>query len=262
MELDKINEILKPLVVDKGFKEAELMDFATVVSKSLTDESTEDDIREAVENSLPYAELMQKVGNRYASGIEQKYKGFVSPDILTQKLNEATENAKKETKETLSAEFKSVFETYKKSQETKLEDLLKGQKKKDDEGKKENPLSKEDVEEMIKSTMFSKDDLAKLISTQIEKAFAPYKEKEQRERLDSMLKGHEKLKNIPSTFLSMYRLEKENDLDGLVAKIETDYASMIQEQIKSGDFMAPPKGMPKREEDDVLKFLNSMGRKK
>ena len=260
MELEKINEVLKPLVVDKGFKEAELMDFANVVSKSLTDESTEDDIRKAVESALPYAELIQKVGNRYASGIEQKYKGFVSPDSLTQKLNEAVEGAKKETKETLSAEFNTIFESYKKSQETKLEDLLKKSDKPVE--KASESLSKEDVEEMIKSKMFSKEDLAKLISTQIEQAFAPYKEKEQRERLDSMLKDHEKLKSIPSTFLSMYRLEKETDLEELVAKIETDYASMIQEQIKSGDFVAPPKGIAKREEEDVLKFLNSIGKKK
>lgn len=76
----KVLDVLKPLVASKGFKRAELEGLADIIAKNLTEESTEDEINNAVSGILPYAELMQKIGNRYAADVEKKYEGWVKPE--------------------------------------------------------------------------------------------------------------------------------------------------------------------------------------
>lgn len=75
----KVLDILKPLVASKGFKRTELEGLAELIAKNLDDASTDEEINNAVSGILPYAELMQKIGNRYAADIEKKYEGWVKP---------------------------------------------------------------------------------------------------------------------------------------------------------------------------------------
>ena len=44
---------------------------AELIAKNLDDASTDEEINNAVSGILPYAELMQKIGNRYAADIEK-----------------------------------------------------------------------------------------------------------------------------------------------------------------------------------------------
>jgi hypothetical protein len=76
----KVLEVLKPLVASKGFKKAELEGLADLIAKNLTDASTDEEINNAVSGVLPYADLMQKIGNRYAADIEKKYEGWKKPE--------------------------------------------------------------------------------------------------------------------------------------------------------------------------------------
>lgn len=76
---EKILNLLKPLLSPKGFSKEELEGLADIASKNLTDTSTEEDINNVVNGILPYAEMMQRVGNRYATQVEKKYEGYVKP---------------------------------------------------------------------------------------------------------------------------------------------------------------------------------------
>lgn len=80
---EKILNLLKPLLSPKGFSKEELEGLADIASKNLTDTSTEEDINNVVDGILPYAEMMQKVGNRYATQVEKKYEGYVKPKADT-----------------------------------------------------------------------------------------------------------------------------------------------------------------------------------
>lgn len=76
----KLIAALKTKFADKGFNQAELEGLADILAKTLADEATEDDISNAVSGAADYVEMMQKVGNRYASQVENKYKGYIKPN--------------------------------------------------------------------------------------------------------------------------------------------------------------------------------------
>ena len=63
------------------------------------------------------------------------------------------------------------------------------------------------------------------------------REKEEKARLSAMLHSNEKLKNIPEAFRGNYSLDKEENLDSVVSKIENDWASVRQQAIQSGVFV-------------------------
>lgn len=111
--------------------------------------------------------------------------------------------------------------------------------------KPEGMLTKEQVEEMLK--------------TGIADALKPYEEAEQNKRLAGILSAHSKLKNIPSKFVGRYKLEKEEDADNLASKIEQDYAEERKEILSSlGISDIPPIGNGSADsDDDFLKKMQS-----
>ena len=76
----KLINALKTKFADKGFNQTEIEGLADILGKNLSEESTDEEIGNAVGGAAEYVEMMQKVGNRYASQIENKYKGYVKPN--------------------------------------------------------------------------------------------------------------------------------------------------------------------------------------
>lgn len=77
----KLIQVLKTLYASKGFKANELEELADVLSSSLKEDSTDDEISNVANGAESYVNMLQKVGNRYASAIEEKYKGYVKPNV-------------------------------------------------------------------------------------------------------------------------------------------------------------------------------------
>lgn len=159
----KVFNALKTLYADKGLSQTELEELAGIVGQNLSEDASEDDINNAASGVSAYVNIMQKFGNRCASAVENKYKGYVKPDLMPDPLKQTEEG-----------------------------------------------LTKEQVAEMLR--------------TSIDEALKPYKEKEERQRLNGILAGQEKLKGIPSKFVGRYNLEKEEDAASLASQIEQDYA--------------------------------------
>lgn len=76
----KLIQVLKTLYANKGFKANELEELADVLSSSLKEDSTDEEISNVANGAESYVNMLQKVGNRYASAIEEKYKGYVKPN--------------------------------------------------------------------------------------------------------------------------------------------------------------------------------------
>lgn len=194
----KLINALKTLYHDKGFNQTELEELADIVGQNLTEDSTEDDINNAASGASVYVGFMQKFGNRCASAVENKYKGYIKPEP-----------------------------------------------KQPEPKKPEGTLTKEQVEEMLR--------------TGIADALKPYKEAEQNKRLAGILSAHSKLKNIPSKFVGRYKLEKEEDADNLASQIEQDYAEERKEILSAyGISDIPPIGNGSADsDDDFLKKMQS-----
>lgn len=76
----KVINALRTSYADKGLNQAELEELADVVSQNLNENASEDEINNAVSGVSGYVNIMQKFGNRCASAVENKYKGYVKPD--------------------------------------------------------------------------------------------------------------------------------------------------------------------------------------
>lgn len=211
---DKVLEVLKPLLADKGFKADELEGLADFASKNLKEESTDDEIKNVCDGLVPVASLIQKVGNRYSTEAERKtekkYEGYIKPEIKEKEI-----------------------------EPTKDIDKTKH-------------LSQEEILRMI-------DEKAKAIT---EEALAPYRQKEERQRLQGLLESNDRVKSIPESFRKRYTLDKEENLDSVATQMETDYASLKQELIKSGSFVEPPReGSGGGDGNDLITFMNKMAEK-
>lgn len=113
---------------------------------------------------------------------------------------------------------------------------------------------------------FSMDDIQKLIAERvsegIEAGLRPIREKEEKQRLQSILYAHEKVKSVPEAFRSKYTLDNEDNLETVATQMETDYTALRQELIKSGEFATPPQqGEVVGESDDLIQKLQNMGKK-
>ena len=98
----------------------------------------------------------------------------------------------------------------------------------------------------------------KMISDGIAAGLKPYKEKEERERLDNLLQSSDKLKDVPEVFRRQYRLDKEEDLDNMLTKINDDYTALKQSMVSSGQFVAAPTpSVPGSEDDDFRKMMEA-----
>ena len=96
-------------------------------------------------------------------------------------------------------------------------------------------------------------DRQKEIDAAVAKATAPFLEQQEKSRLNGLLMGHEKLKNIPKLFSGKYSLDKEENLDAVAAQIEADYTAMTQDIVSKGQFVAAPApSSPQQEADDFV----------
>lgn len=89
----KLIQVLKTLYASKGFKANELEELADVLSSSLKEDSTDEEISNVANGAESYVNMLQKVGNRYASAIEEKYKGYVKPNVTEDKKKPIEENS-------------------------------------------------------------------------------------------------------------------------------------------------------------------------
>ena len=98
----------------------------------------------------------------------------------------------------------------------------------------------------------------KMISDGIAAGLKPYKEKEERERLNNLLQTSDKLKDVPEVFRKQYDLEKEEDLDNMLTKITNDYTALKQTMVSSGQFVeAPTPSVLESEDDDFRKMMEA-----
>ena len=115
-------------------------------------------------------------------------------------------------------------------------------------------LTIEQVQQMIAKAA---EDRQKEIDAAVAKATAPFLEQQEKTRLNGLLMGHEKLKNIPTMFSGKYSLDKEENLDAVAAQIEADYTAMTQDQVSRGQFVAAPApSSPQTEADDFVTAMH------
>ena len=99
-----------------------------------------------------------------------------------------------------------------------------------------------------------------MLRTGIDEALKPYKEREERQRLNGILAGQDKLKGIPSKFVGRYNLEKEEDAASLASQIEQDYAEerkAILSSLGLADIPLGNGGEPDSDEDFAKKMQDA-----
>jgi hypothetical protein len=112
------------------------------------------------------------------------------------------------------------------------------------------------IEQVAKMIADAQTDNQKAISDAVSAALAPYKEREEKARLTSLLQGNEKLKDIPEVFRSRYVLDKEENLDAIAEKINNDWTALKQSMIANGSFVeAPRQSTPESEAQDFIKQM-------
>ena len=78
----KLIQVLKTLYASKGFKANELEELADVLSSSLKEDSTDEEISNVANGAESYVNMLQRSVAGYASAIEEKYKGYVKPNTI------------------------------------------------------------------------------------------------------------------------------------------------------------------------------------
>lgn len=125
------------------------------------------------------------------------------------------------------------------------------------------PVEPAPVEKVEEKPLLTAEAIQKMISDGIEAGLRPYREKEEKQRLQTILNSHDKVKSIPESFRSRYSLEKEEDLEAVASQVELDFTSLKQELLKSGEFTAPPQGgSAVGDSDDLIQRLQEMGKGK
>lgn len=205
---ERAHNAVKTTYAKYGLKADELTKIADNIASGLNDETTDEELNAAVKGAEFYASLMQSVGNRKQTEIENKFKGWNPP-------------APKEPTPTPEPPAPKVEHTPKPEQP---------------------PMTKKDI--------------AKMIQEGIAAGIAPLLQKQEHDRLTTLLNGSEKLKGIPQSFRSKYSLDKEEDLDAVADRISKDYQTLKQEMFKEGTIIeAPVQSTPQQEEDAAIEKL-------
>ena len=114
-------------------------------------------------------------------------------------------------------------------------------------------LTQEQVQQMIAEATKS---TQKVVSEAVAAAIAPYKEKEERARLDDLFSKSEKLKDVPQQFRSRYQLDKEENLETLAQQCADDWTALKQSLVANGSFVEAPKATsPEDEQNDFIKKM-------
>lgn len=96
----------------------------------------------------------------------------------------------------------------------------------------------------------------KAISEAVAAAIAPFKEREERQRLDTLFNSHEKVKDIPEEIRSRYQLDKEENLEMLAQQCADGWTAFKQKMAASGMFVeAPKQASPEDETKDFVKKM-------
>lgn len=115
------------------------------------------------------------------------------------------------------------------------------------------------VTEQPKPEILTKEEIAKMISDGIAAGLAPIAQRQEQERLKTLLNGADKLKDVPQSFRSRYTLDKEENLGTLTDQIANDYQTLRQEMFKSGTVVeAPRQSTPQQEEDAAIEMLKKI----
>lgn len=214
---EKVLTSCKTSFAKYGLKKDELAKLVDqiVASRGLTDESTDENVTEAITAVEPYVGMMQAAFNRAVSETTKKYEGWVDPKATPTPPTNTPAPPVPPTTET--------------------------------------PLTAEAVAKMIAEV---KNDQQKAVNEAVAAALAPYKEREERTRLATLLQSNEKLKNVPEVFRSRYQLDKEENLDSVVEQINNDFTEMKQKLVADGIFVsAPTTSTPQSEQDDFIKRM-------
>lgn len=111
-------------------------------------------------------------------------------------------------------------------------------------------LTQEQVQQMIA------ENTKKAVSEAVAAAIAPYKEKEERARLNDLFGKSEKLKEVPEQFRSRYQLDKEENLETLAQQCADDWTALKQSLVASGSFVEAPKATSSEDErNDFIKRM-------
>lgn len=220
---EKVLASCKTSFAKYGLKKDELAKLVDqiVAGRGLTDESTDEDVTEAITAVEPYVSMMQSSFNRAVSETTKKYEGWVDPKATpTPPTNPPAPPVPPTT---------------------------------------ETPLTAEAVAKMIAEV---KNDQQKAVNEAVAAALAPYKEREERTRLATLLQSNEKLKNVPEVFRSRYQLDKEENLDSVVEQINNDFTEMKQKLVADGIFVsAPTTSTPQSEQDDFIKRMEGFAQR-
>lgn len=213
---EKVLSSCKTSFAKYGLKKDELSKLVDtiVATRSLTDESTDEDVNGAITAFEPMVGMIQSSYNRAVSETTKKFEGFIDPKTITDP-----------------------------------------QPPKDPPTPPVNqPLTMEAIRKLIAENAANSQ---KAINDAVAAALAPYKEREERERLATLLQGSDKLKDIPKQFRERYQLDKEENLDTTAQKIADDWTALKQTLASSGQFIQTPKSPSKEDEqNDFLKSLH------
>lgn len=220
---EKVLTSCKTSFAKYGLKKDELAKLVDqiVASRGLTDESTDENVTEAITAVEPYVGMMQAAFNRAVSETTKKYEGWVDPKATPTPPTKTPAPPVPPTTEA--------------------------------------PLTAEAVAKMIAEV---KNDQQKAVNEAVAAALAPYKEREERTRLATLLQSNEKLKNVPEVFRSRYQLDKEENLDSVVEQINNDFTEMKQKLVADGIFVsAPTTSTPQSEQDDFIKRMEGFAQR-
>ncbi len=164
----KLINALKTKYADKGFNQSDLEGLADILAKTLSEEATEEEIGNAAGGAAPYVELMQKVGNRYASQVERKYAGYVpgteSKTATETKTGDGSASGLtlEQVSELLSSKIADALKPFQEAQQAqKLSTLLASQ-----------PQLKAIPSKFVSRYKLEKEEDAQTLAAQIEQDFA------------------------------------------------------------------------------------------
>lgn len=130
--------------------------------------------------------------------------------------------------------------------------LAEAMKQKEGEGGGEkDSLTLEQVQDLISKAVVNE-------TKELKDKIAEYEAKEKSSQLRSQLYAHSKVKDIPDFFRSHYSLDKEEDIEAVASKIETDYATMKQKLVQQEGFVEKPKAGGIGETDDLIARMHKM----
>ena len=109
---------------------------------------------------------------------------------------------------------------------------------------------------------FTLDDVKKLVADGVAAGLKPYKEREEKQRLQSVLASNAKLKDVPKKFVERYHLDKEEDSDAIADSIVNDWTELKQGLVQSGQFVAAPKkGEEGSGDEDFRKMMRDSAKR-